>query len=210
MTFTDDQKAALSKKLDPTHIAQRRQGGQSLDYVEGWYCEHTANEIFGFDGWSTEVLDLRENCEPTQNNNGNFIVSFRATVRVTAGGVIRDGVGFGSGIAKSIHDAYEGAIKEAQTDAEKRALKTFGNRFGLALYDKSRANVGVDVDWAGERDDLTRMVNECKSFDDLLELWKTPRMQAFVTQAPEEFSSPVIKIKDKRKTDLTPQMEAAE
>ncbi|MDM7954732.1 MAG: Rad52/Rad22 family DNA repair protein [Cyanobium sp. CZS 25K] len=32
--------------------------------------------------------------------------------------------------------AHESALKEAETDAMKRALMTFGHPFGLALYDK--------------------------------------------------------------------------
>jgi hypothetical protein len=55
--------------------------------------------------------------------------------------VTRQDVGFGSGFAKGVGDAIEGATKEAATDALKRAARTFGNIFGLALYDKSRANV---------------------------------------------------------------------
>jgi DNA repair and recombination protein RAD52 len=35
-------------------------------------------------------------------------------------------------------DAHEGGAKEAVTDAIKRTLKSFGNQFGLSLYDKSR------------------------------------------------------------------------
>jgi hypothetical protein len=38
-------------------------------------------------------------------------------------------------------EAYESAVKEAETDAMKRALMTFGNPFGLALYDKTKASV---------------------------------------------------------------------
>jgi hypothetical protein len=38
-------------------------------------------------------------------------------------------------------EAHESAIKEAETDAMKRALSTFGNPFGLALYDKEQQNV---------------------------------------------------------------------
>ena len=34
--------------------------------------------------------------------------------------------------------AHESALKEAETDAMKRALMTFGNPFGLALYDKQQ------------------------------------------------------------------------
>ena len=37
--------------------------------------------------------------------------------------------------------AHESAIKEAETDAMKRALMTFGNPFGLALYDKQQRQV---------------------------------------------------------------------
>jgi hypothetical protein len=37
--------------------------------------------------------------------------------------------------------AHESALKEAETDAMKRALMTFGNPFGLALYDKEQRNV---------------------------------------------------------------------
>jgi len=38
-------------------------------------------------------------------------------------------------------EAHESAIKEAETDAMKRALSTFGNPFGLALYDREQQNV---------------------------------------------------------------------
>ena len=31
---------------------------------------------------------------------------------------------------------HENAVKGAETDAIKRALRTFGNQFGLPLYDK--------------------------------------------------------------------------
>lgn len=131
----------LEKPLNSQHVAQRQKGGQKLSYVEGWHVIAEANRIFGFDGWTRELVDLIENTTPTTNQNGNYIVSFRAKVRVTAQGTIREGTGFGSGIAKDIHDAYESAVKEAETDAMKRALMTFGNPFGLALYDKTQANV---------------------------------------------------------------------
>jgi len=39
--------------------------------------------------------------------------------------------------------AHEPAIKEAETDAMKRALMTFGNPFGLALYDKQQRQVST-------------------------------------------------------------------
>ncbi len=48
--------------------------------------------------------------------------------------------------------AHESAIKEAETDAMKRALVTFGNPFGLALYDKSQRKVsGAPAPQAGHQ-----------------------------------------------------------
>jgi hypothetical protein len=55
--------------------------------------------------------------------------------------IVREGCGFGSGIDRDVDQAHESAIKEAESDAMKRALMTFGNAFGLALYDKSQSNV---------------------------------------------------------------------
>ena len=134
-------KTELMKKLNPKHVKTRPDSGMS--YVEGWRVEDEANAIFKFE-WDSEILSMIENTPPTQNKKSNWVVSFRATVRVTAGGQFKDGCGFGSGIAFDIHKAYEGAVKEAETDAEKRAFKKFGNRFGLALYDKLQEGVGVD------------------------------------------------------------------
>jgi recombination DNA repair RAD52 pathway protein len=72
-------------------------------------------------------------------------VSYVAKVRVVVFAadtlVIREGVGAGHGIDVDCGQAHESAIKEAETDAMKRALMTFGNPFGLALYDKEQANV---------------------------------------------------------------------
>jgi len=55
--------------------------------------------------------------------------------------VIREGCGAGHGIDVDLGQAHESALKEAETDAMKRALMTFGNPFGLALYDKQQRQV---------------------------------------------------------------------
>ena len=43
--------------------------------------------------------------------------------------------------ATLLTDAVENGIKGAETDAMKRAFLTFGDQFGLALYDKKREHV---------------------------------------------------------------------
>lgn len=148
MSFTADQKAELAKPLDRKHVKPPAPGKYG-DYVEGWHVIAEANRIFGFDGWTREtVMMLESNREllTLQGRDGDYQqwrVGYVAKVKVTACGVAREGTGFGTGIAKpeALGEAIESAVKEAETDAMKRALMTFGNPFGLALYDKSHANV---------------------------------------------------------------------
>lgn len=140
--FTPEQNKALSAPLDPKHVASRSQAGRSLSYIEGWHAIAEANRIFGFDAWHRETVDLRQLGEPYQTpGKETFRVNYMARVRITVGEIVREGCGFGQGIDKDVGQAHESALKEAETDAMKRALMTFGNPFGLALYDKTQANV---------------------------------------------------------------------
>jgi len=52
--------AKLNKKLGPEYISQRPgPGGQGkLTYAEGWKIINLANEVFGFNGWSSSVTSL--------------------------------------------------------------------------------------------------------------------------------------------------------
>lgn len=145
MAFTDEQKKLLSAKLSPDHVKSRAQAGRQLSYIEGWHAIAEANRIFGFDAWDRELTAIRQLGEPREIE-GKWRVGYMATVRirVIAGDseITRDGTGYGSGIDRDVGSAHESALKEAETDAMKRALMTFGNPFGLALYDKSQENVG--------------------------------------------------------------------
>ena len=140
MTFTNEMTKALSAPLDRSHVKSRSQAGRSLSYIEGWHAIAEANRIFGFGGWNRILKDIRQLGEPREID-GKWRVAYMATVTVTVGDVTRDGTGYGSGIDRDLGSAHESALKEAETDAMKRALMTFGNPFGLALYDKDQANV---------------------------------------------------------------------
>lgn len=172
--FTEAQIAALSAKLDPKHVLQREQSNRKLSYIEGWHAIAEANRIFGFDGWHRETVELREvrPAELVKNAKGyeTWRVGYLAKVRVTVGtahsGVSREGTGYGSGAMGDLGEAIESAIKEAETDAMKRALMTFGNPFGLALYDKERANVGVDAPANGAAKSSAQLKRE-GSWEDL-------------------------------------------
>jgi DNA repair and recombination protein RAD52 len=142
--FTPDQIAALSAPLNKAVVATRSQAGRELSYIEGWHAIAEANRIFGFGEWDRETVELRQLGEPRMvGDKARVGYSCRVRITVRAGDriIIREGCGFGSGIDKDVDQAHESALKEAETDAMKRALMTFGNPFGLALYDKTQANV---------------------------------------------------------------------
>jgi DNA recombination protein Rad52 len=155
MTFSAEQKAALNGALGSSHVKQREQGGRKVSYIEGWHAIAEANRIFGFDTWSRETVELKCVSEVAreigQYKNPGYSVTYIARVRVTVssdvtlGRIIREGSGAGHGIDRDVGHAHESAIKEAETDAMKRALMTFGNPFGLALYDKDKAGVVNDA-----------------------------------------------------------------
>ncbi len=145
--FTDEQIAALKAPLAREHVKTRQQAGRSLSYVEGWVAIAEANRIFGFDGWDREMVDLRIVSEqPTKLSSGRdgWRVAYIGKVRIfvhSGAQIVREGTGYGSGIDADQGQAHESAVKECETDAMKRALMTFGNPFGLALYDKDQAEV---------------------------------------------------------------------
>lgn len=152
--FNEKQIALLKTNLD-ADVVKKRAGpnGRELCYLEGWHVIATANEIFGYDGWSRETLETAQVGDPgwrddPKTGKALLAVMIRARVRITLTGpdctrsVFRDGSAIAVGMGASLSDAYDNAIKSAETDATKRALVTFGNQFGLALYDKEKRNVG--------------------------------------------------------------------
>jgi DNA recombination protein Rad52 len=143
--FSPEQIAMLQAPLDPRHVKPPPQGKYG-EYVDGHHVVSEANRIFGFDGWAYEITMLvmcsRVECNDSRGNP-QVRVGYRCTVKATVAGVTREGAAVGTGMAKPENeaDAHESAVKEAETDALKRALRSFGNTFGLALYDKTKADV---------------------------------------------------------------------
>lgn len=140
--------AELQKPLDKKAVQPAKQYGPKGDYIEGWHAIAEANRIFGHDAWSYHVVDCHVVAEKPReigrDKKPGFGVTYIATVRVVVDGVTREDVGSGHGYDIDLGLAHESAIKEAITDALKRALRTFGWPFGLALYDKSRENVASE------------------------------------------------------------------
>ena len=143
MAFSDTQVRSLRAKLDAKHVKTRNAEGAVLSYVEGWHVIAEANRIFGYDGWDRRTIAT--NCVWTSAKAGNHHAAYTAKVRVSvrAGDttIVREGSGTAEGSAHTPGQAHELALKGAETDATKRALATFGNPFGLALYDREQVGV---------------------------------------------------------------------
>jgi DNA repair and recombination protein RAD52 len=206
MTFTPEQIKMLEAKLDPKHVVKPTGSfGPKGDYLEGWHVINEANRIFGFGQWGY-THDLKQVSKET-NAKGNIEIGYICNCKLVVGDVTRQDVGYGSGAAKKEGDAHEGAVKEAVTDALKRCLRTFGNPFGLALYDKSQANVGVTPPELSASDKL--MLNAIKDAVTLDDLTKWPELHGEAAGQSDNATAIRSAYRDKMKSINQPQQKAA-
>lgn len=203
--------AELAKPLQRDTVKTRQQGGATVSYIEGWHAINEANRIFGFGAWTRELIDLkcvseRERSIGKTNPKQGFGVSYIAKVRITVDGVTREGVGAGHGIDVDCGQAHESAAKEAETDAMKRALVTFGNPFGLALYDKAKANVAdePEMDWHSEIRELVDLVTKCTAASELANLKASERFAHASKEAPEDGYATLAAAYKAKKAALAP------
>lgn len=143
--FTEDQHKALSAPIRPDRVSERKQGNQTLSYVEAVEVIRAANGIFGFGNWGYSVKDgPKVVAEGVRQYSGKDPVpwylwqeTITLFVRNELGELALTMDGVGASIQSG--DGPEGAemaVKAADTDALKRALKNYGSQFGLSLYDK--------------------------------------------------------------------------
>jgi DNA repair and recombination protein RAD52 len=149
MTFTTKQIEDLAAPLQRSNVQTRRGGRDVLPYVESHHVIREANRIFGFDGWSSETVDLR--CVSEQQGVATYLARVRVTVFAGERMIVREGVGACTARGP---DAHENGAKGAESDAQKRALRQFGDQFGLALYDKEQTHVS-DNPGASSKADAT-------------------------------------------------------
>ena len=215
MSFTPECTVLLEDKLDRKHVKTRVVGKQTVSYLQGWHVVAEANRIFGFAGWHRETVDLRVASEgpyiigkdtnwPKEGWSVAYLAKVKISVATVDGGkVVREGIGVGHGIDQDLGKAHESAAKEAETDATKRAMSTFGNQFGLALYEPSQSNVedkdAIEREAALEKErevreftakhDLINALVECKTMNDLVEFMKAKKAE--IRALPEGFQDEV-------------------
>ncbi len=142
-------KEILKEALNQKYIKSRKEGFANVGYITAKHAIQEANRAFDYDGWSSETLDMTMVQSELKNKKDNetiklHYIGYTCKVRINVDNITRDGFGFGQGIDRDLGKAHESATKEAESDAIKRALRTFGDIFGLALYDKDTGNITTE------------------------------------------------------------------
>ncbi len=160
----------LNRPLGPEFVKSRKGPGLALFYLSSSDAVYVANLVFGNDNWSSEVLRQEEDIPHREGDK--WAVNAKCRVRVTVNwpstgqSTFHEGTGYGGGSkgAKTAGDALEMAIKEAETDAFKRALRMFGEALGNCFYDK------LHLDWIKKQRDREGNEDASKRFtwDNLL------------------------------------------
>ncbi|MCO5584954.1 hypothetical protein L7F22_038886 [Adiantum nelumboides] len=131
----------LQQKLGPEYVSYRAgPGGLRVSYLEANKAIELANEIFGHDSWSSEIIQFQEMLRE-KSEGGKWTVSVMCTLKITIrSGAFHQDCGFGNSVQSSLAAAVEKAYKESSTDAMKRCLRLFGNATGNCLYDRKYLN----------------------------------------------------------------------
>ncbi|CAK7269908.1 DNA repair protein rad52 [Sporothrix epigloea] len=129
----------LEKQLGPEYLSARAgPSGQKVHYVAAEKVITLANEVFGFNGWSSSIQNIQIDFVDEHPQTLKISVGLSVIVRVTLrDGMYHEDIGYGHiENCKGKAAAFEKAKKEGTTDALKRALRNFGNVLGNCIYDK--------------------------------------------------------------------------
>lgn len=128
----------LDKQLGPEYISSRSgPGGSRVHYLTAEKVIGLANEVFGFNGWSSSIQNIQVDFADENPQTQRVSIGLSVIVRITLrDGTYHEDIGYGSiENAKGKAMAFEKAKKEGTTDGMKRALRSFGNVLGNCIYD---------------------------------------------------------------------------
>jgi len=135
MTLTTEQYEQLLAGLNESRVAKRSGGGgRQLSYLESWDVKAHLIRIFGFGGWSADVLESSLAYE--EKNGNNWSVGYKVVLRLTIPTLdcTYTEAAVGSAQLPQRGEAHDMAIKTGESDALKRAAINLGTQFGLSLY----------------------------------------------------------------------------
>lgn len=135
MALTSKQQEILLRPLNSSRVAQRKGGGgKALSYLEAWDVKAHLIRVFGFGGFSAEVLSCDLAYEEQVGNNWSvgYKVMLRLTIHTLGATYTEAAVGMAQ--LPSRGEAHDMAAKTAESDALKRAATYLGDQMGLSLY----------------------------------------------------------------------------
>jgi Rad52/22 family double-strand break repair protein len=135
--FRPEQEEMLKEPLQASAIKERKGfGSMMLKYIKADTAIDTANRIFGYGRWGYRVVG-REHLTIDDEKKGK-IEYYTADIELSVAGAAFPFPGDGMGIvtAPFTIEMHEKARKEATSDALKRALRHYGDQFGLCLYNE--------------------------------------------------------------------------
>lgn len=153
---TSEQLEILTGNLNGARVSHRSQGSSQLSYLEAWDVKATLIRLFGFGGFSADVIeselfDIERDAEQADSKGRPKItVAAKATVRlhIKQFDCTYTEVAVASQTGRDIGEVADFAIKTAESDALKRAAIYLGTQFGLSLYNNGTTNDVVRVIFA--------------------------------------------------------------
>src|SRR5437899_8909098 len=135
--FNQDQLSQLKEPLKAERIHYRKgPKGMELKYIKGDDAIGVANDIFGYGKWGYRVVN-REHKVVEDRQKGPMDV-YICDIELYVAGAMFPFSGDGMGVVNDPYtvEMHDMARHTAETDAVKRALRFYGDQFGLSLYDK--------------------------------------------------------------------------
>jgi len=133
----DFQPNLLDENPDVDFISTRPgKGGKKFHYYETHVVISIANKIFGFDGWSSNVVSEWYSEPLLRDNKYSVTCLIRMRVTLRESGIYHEDSGSATKVDSDPAVARCDAAKHANSDALKRTLRLFGNKLGNKLYDK--------------------------------------------------------------------------
>jgi DNA recombination protein Rad52 len=110
-------------------------GNKRLTYITGEAVNRLLNEIFGHDGWSSDIKNITQTGKE-KDKRGRWNVAYLAHVRITLTkcGTYKEDMGSGDSTDHNLQTAISHALKASITDALKRAARQFGEKLGNSIY----------------------------------------------------------------------------
>src|SRR2546430_3776618 len=136
--FDNEQLEKLNQPLQATRIKERKGGSSKLlKYLKCDDVIGVANDIFGYGRWGYKVI-ARDHQVVEDPKKGGPIHMYTADIDLSVVGCPFSFTGDGVGVVNDPYtvEMHEKARKEATSDALKRALRHYGDQFGLCLYNQ--------------------------------------------------------------------------